>query len=527
MIHELDLFDVPLVGRKFTWSNKRPAPTFSRLDRIFISPHWNSMGASYGMHDASTTASDHTPLLLIVKPHLNNPRRNFKFENYWLKHPEINTVVQNAWGEEKWKQRSRATWLKLGDNNTRYFHAVANGRKNQNLISEIRCANIAFKEQQQIEQAVFNHYQNLLGSAPIKNRAFDLSARIGPQLTTQLSHLDADITKDEVKDAVFKLPKGKASGPDGLPVSFISPFGNWLQPLLQILVSNAQTAFINGRSIMESFLVAREYLSHCQRRNIPSILYKVDFAKAFDTVDWCFLTNLLVERGFPPRWLSAITNVLITSSLSVKNLAGLKINMRKSTFVPIAITKHLTSVIQDIIGCTPTKLPITYLGLPLTCKRLRKADFQPLLNSVRSKMANWSSSILSYGGRVTLLKSVLTALPLHYIQAMKLPKCVINQIDRAHRSFLWKGNDTCKGINYLVNWPSVCALKKNGGMGILDLEVENDALLTKWLWKIDRDSRGVWAQTLTLLYGITAYCALALDFTWELLNLFGLLNDTR
>lgn len=86
--------------------------------------------------------------------------------------------------EEKWKQRSGATWLRLGDNNTRYFHAVANGRKNQNSISEIRCANITFREQQQIEQAVFNHYHNLLGSSPIQNRAFDLSAKIGPQLTT-------------------------------------------------------------------------------------------------------------------------------------------------------------------------------------------------------------------------------------------------------------------------------------------------------------------------------------------------------
>lgn len=187
-----------------------------------------------------------------------------------------------------------------------------------------------------------------------------------------------------------------------------------------------------------------------------------------------------------------------------ENLAGLQINRRKSSFVPIAVPVHLTGTIQSILGCHPARLPITYLGIPLTCKRLNIADFQQMVNSVRSRMSSWSSGMLSYGGRVTLVKAVLTVLPLHYMQALKLPKGVINQIDRVRRSFLWRGNETCRGINCLVNWPTVCALKKNGGMGILDLEVQNDALLTKWLWKIDRDLGGLWAHTLATLYDITA-----------------------
>lgn len=303
-IHELDLLDVPLIGRKFTWSNKRPTPTFSRLDRIFISPHWNSMGASYELQDAPSTASDHTPLLLNVRPHFNNRRGSFKFENYWLRHPQINDLVQNVWGEatetqldpiktfhlkikktaealhrwaqvtyrskdtyltrsmwviqrldraeesrilnslefmlrirlrenvfklskekeEKWKQRSGATWLKLGDNNTRYFHAVTNGRKNQNFISAIRCGNTTYRDQIQIEQALFNHYQSLIGSPPSQNRAFNLSGKIGPQLAGQLAYLDAEITTEEIKEAVFQLPKGKACGPDGMPAEFYQHF---------------------------------------------------------------------------------------------------------------------------------------------------------------------------------------------------------------------------------------------------------------------------------------------------------------
>lgn len=49
---------------------------------------------------------------------------------------------------------------------------------------------------------------------------------------------------------------------------------------------------------MESFLAAREFLNLCSKRKLSAILYKVDFEKAFDTVDWTFQVNLLIERGF-------------------------------------------------------------------------------------------------------------------------------------------------------------------------------------------------------------------------------------
>lgn len=92
-IEDLDLFDVPLVGKKFTWSNKRPQPTFSRLDRVLISPYWNSMGVSYDLQDATITVSDHSPLIFQLKPHQHNTNRPFRFETYWLHHPGLQQVV--------------------------------------------------------------------------------------------------------------------------------------------------------------------------------------------------------------------------------------------------------------------------------------------------------------------------------------------------------------------------------------------------------------------------------------------------
>lgn len=43
-------------------------------------------------------------------------------------------------------------------------------------------------------------------------------------------------------------------------------------------------------------------------------------------------------------------------------------------------------------------------------------------------------------------------------------------------------------------------LKKNGGLGILDLEQQNDALLIKWIWRIQRHPEGQWAEIIWLLH---------------------------
>lgn len=154
-------------------------------------------------------------------------------------------------------------------------------------------------------------------------------------------------------------------------------------------------------------------------------------------------------------------------------LSGLRINYQKSSFVLITIPLQLVQVVQRILSAQVATLPIRYLGLPLAVRKSTKADFQPLIESVHQKLESWQSAFLSYGGRLTLVKSVLTALPLHYMQAIKIPKGVIKHIDRARRQFLWRGNQICRGINCLLAWDRVCALRRNGGMGILDLETKS------------------------------------------------------
>lgn len=95
-IQDMDFFDIPLTGRAYTWSNGRPAPTFSKLDRVLVSAQWNLMGASYSLMDAPQTVSDHTPMIMNIRPHGRPPKRTFKFETYWIKHRETRSVIQQA-----------------------------------------------------------------------------------------------------------------------------------------------------------------------------------------------------------------------------------------------------------------------------------------------------------------------------------------------------------------------------------------------------------------------------------------------
>ena len=66
------------------------------------------------------------------------------------------------------------------------------------------------------------------------------------------------------------------------------------------------------------------------------------------------------------------------------------------------------------------------------------------------------------------------------------------------KKFLWSG-DKNKKKHHLVNWRTVCMPKEQGGLGILDLDLMNISLLSKWLWKLFND-KGPWQEILSRKY---------------------------
>lgn len=89
---------------------------------------------------------------------------------------------------------------------------------------------------------------------------------------------------------------------------------NRLRLKLPDLISPCQTAFIRGRQITDNFVATREVLQHIHKSKNPAVFLKIDFAKAFDSIEWDFLLSVLKARGFSDKWLSWVRELLLTAS---------------------------------------------------------------------------------------------------------------------------------------------------------------------------------------------------------------------
>lgn len=91
-----------------------------------------------------------------------------------------------------------------------------------------------------------------------------------------------------------------------------------LSIVLNHLICENQGAFVAGRSIIHNILLYQDIIRHYTRKSCdPSCLVKVDLKKAYDTMDWHFIMDMLFELGFPSYFVKAVFTCISTSSFSL------------------------------------------------------------------------------------------------------------------------------------------------------------------------------------------------------------------
>ncbi|KAF7838390.1 ribonuclease H [Senna tora] len=145
-----------------------------------------------------------------------------------------------------------------------------------------------------------------------------------------------------------------------------------------------------------------------------------------------------------------------------------------------------------------------YLGANITSGRQRKGNFKHIIESIQKKLAGWKASCLSLAGRATLVQSALSTIPLYHMQHNKIPKGVVNQIEKIERDFLW-GSTPEKRSLHQVSWDQICLPRSLGGLGINSLQHMNDAFIFKLAWKLLCNKKDLWINIVKSKYNVDSF----------------------
>ena len=122
---------------------------------------------------------------------------------------------------------------------------------------------------------------------------------------------------------------------------------------------------------------------------------------------------------------------------------------------------------------------------------------------VQNKASTLEKTIHIKRGKLTLIKSTLSNLPIYIMSLYRLPTGVKLRLEKIQRDFLWGGGNLDKKI-HLVNWGTVGKSKESGGLGIRRLEILNKSLLVKWNWRLAIEDNPSWKKLIKIKYGLEA-----------------------
>jgi hypothetical protein len=83
------------------------------------------------------------------------------------------------------------------------------------------------------------------------------------------------------------------------------------------LIAKTQTAFLKNRQLVEGVVEVNEVIDYAKKTGKDCLIFKVDFEKAYDSVDWNFLDYMLQRFGFGPKWRAWMWACVCSGNMSV------------------------------------------------------------------------------------------------------------------------------------------------------------------------------------------------------------------
>ena len=111
-------------------------------------------------------------------------------------------------------------------------------------------------------------------------------------------------------------------------------------------------------------------------------------------------------------------------------------NFYKSKVAGVRRGEEAVAMVEEKLNCKIMRIPFVYLGVEVGANPRRVATWEPILQKLQKRLTPWKRKILSFGGRLCLLNSVLSFIPLFYFYFFKLPIFVTNKISSLQRRFL-------------------------------------------------------------------------------------------